>query len=483
MYKSNLFEILKCFSQKEFKEFGEYVRSPFFNKNESVIKLYEYIKKHYPDMDNDKLNKEKIYKIIFPGIKYNDGFMRTVMFNLGKLAEDYLTYLNFKADSGNSGLYLLEELNKRKIDKLFSKKIKLVEEEIEKAPYKGWKYFYEKHHLENLRNIFVNWRSFKNKNFKDYEDNSYIFSVEHLIHFFLIKVLNEYRFIYNKKNYENFETNFDLVDEIIIYLKKDGTYRKNVLINLYFTEFMLLKEEDEKYYYELKEILKLNRGSLSWHDRYSASNILQNYCTNEYYNGRVEFLQERMELYKLIISEDLYSGTEGGYMVDLIYSNIVLVGTKLKEFDWTERFINDYKDKLAPESSDVTYNFNMSRFYFFKGEFECALQTLNKLKRVNYVQYKMNIKNLTMMIYYELSYYDMAHGVIDSYRHFLASDKSLSEFRKVRYLNFINYFNRLIRLKEKPNAKELENFRFDLNQCTNVIEKEWMMEKIGELKK
>jgi hypothetical protein len=50
MHKSNLFEILNTFTLKEFKEFGEYIRSPFFNKNESVKKLYYYVKKYYPDL-------------------------------------------------------------------------------------------------------------------------------------------------------------------------------------------------------------------------------------------------------------------------------------------------------------------------------------------------------------------------------------------------------------------------------------------------
>lgn len=483
MFKSNLFDILKTLSAKEFKEFGEYVESPFFNKNESVIKLYNHIKKYYPELDNEKLEKEKAYRIIFPNVDYNDGFTRTIMFNLGKLAEDYLTYINFFNDQGNAGLHLLDELNTRKIDRIFSKKLKIIEDEIESTPYLGWKYYYEKHQLENIKNIFTNWRSFKNKNFKDYEDNSSLFSTDYLIQFFLIKILNAYRFFYNKKSYTELELDFEIVDEIVNYLKKDNPYKYNILINLYFTELLLLKEEDEQYYYSLKELLFKNADKLNWHDKYSTSNVLQNYCTIEYYNGKLNFLKERMELYKWIISRGLYSGLEGGYFDDLIFSNIVLVGSKLKEHEWIMNFIDKYKSKLAPESMEITYNYNLARAHFAQGNFEQALKDLNRIKRISHVQYKIIIKNITMMIYYELSYFDMAHGVIDSYRHFLSNDRSISELRKVRYLNFINFFNRLLRLKEKNNKKELENLSFDLTQVSNVIEKDWMMEKIEEMKK
>ena len=96
MLKTNLISILEKFDAKEIKEFSEFIRSPFFNKNFNVIRLYEYIKKQYPDFNEDKLDKMYVYKRLFNKGPYNDGFMRTTMFNLGKLAEEYLKYKNFK---------------------------------------------------------------------------------------------------------------------------------------------------------------------------------------------------------------------------------------------------------------------------------------------------------------------------------------------------------------------------------------------------
>jgi len=90
MLNSNLLELLSKFTIQEVKEFNEFVISPFFNKNENVAGLFKYIKKYYPDFNNKKLEKEYAFKKIFKNEKYNDGFMRTLMFNLGKLAEDIL---------------------------------------------------------------------------------------------------------------------------------------------------------------------------------------------------------------------------------------------------------------------------------------------------------------------------------------------------------------------------------------------------------
>ena len=109
MIKSSLLEILRTFSLKEYREFGEYVISPYFNKNEAVIKLYDYIRLHFNDIGSDKFEKEKVFSEIFPNVEYNDGFMRTIMFNLTQLAEDFLAYNNYKTNGINEELHLIKE--------------------------------------------------------------------------------------------------------------------------------------------------------------------------------------------------------------------------------------------------------------------------------------------------------------------------------------------------------------------------------------
>lgn len=81
MHKSNFIELLKIFTPKEFKEFGEFLNSPFFNKNDNVIKLYNYIKKYFPDLENVNLKKIKVYDVITGEDNYSDGFMRSVIFS------------------------------------------------------------------------------------------------------------------------------------------------------------------------------------------------------------------------------------------------------------------------------------------------------------------------------------------------------------------------------------------------------------------
>lgn len=152
MVKSSLLEILKTFSLKEYRDFGEYINSPFFNKNEAVVKLYDYIRLDFPDMNGDKFEKEKVFGEIFPKVEYNDGFMRTIMFNLTQLAEDFLAYNNYKNRGVYESLHLINELNNRLLDKHVMKSIKSASEKVNKYEHEDESYFLDMFMLDKEKN-------------------------------------------------------------------------------------------------------------------------------------------------------------------------------------------------------------------------------------------------------------------------------------------------------------------------------------------
>ena len=61
MLKSSLLEILRTFSKQELIKFEDFVRSPYFNKKENVVKLFLEIKKYAPEFESENLDKEKVY--------------------------------------------------------------------------------------------------------------------------------------------------------------------------------------------------------------------------------------------------------------------------------------------------------------------------------------------------------------------------------------------------------------------------------------
>jgi len=483
MISNTLLGMLSKFNPREFKEFGEFVKSPFFNKNIHVKQLYEYLKKFYPDFKDKRLDKEIVFKSLFDGKKYNDGFLRTVIYNLGKLAEDYLAYINFRKDDLNRGLNLLKELNERKLEKVFLKYYNEIEEDINAITFHDPEYFFKKYELQNQKEIYMDWTKFKQKDFKNYTTNTITYIDDELTSYYLSKALNHYRFMLDKNMYEQIEQNYDFIEHIMDYLLNKDTYFKEKLkIKLHLYEVLLIKEKKEEHYTILKNIFVSSFEKLSKSDLYSLHNVLQSYCVYMGYQNKTGYSKERFGLYKICLEHKLYAAAEHIYFDDLMFANIVSSALAVKEFEWAERFTEQYKDMLSPENTDVVVNYSYSRLYFSKNDFEKALWYINNIRSIKHIQYKLPVRDLTLKIYYELGMLAQSAYQIDSYRHFLNNNKgSLSEERFKRILNFLRFYTRLVKIKEKNSLKDIGKLNDEIENSPNTLERTWLLSKTGEM--
>ena len=162
----------------------------------------------------------------------------------------------------------------------------------------------------------------------------------------------------------------------------------------------------------------------------------------------------------------------------------IIVGKSIivLHFVKTEKFIEQYKGAISPDNSDVVINYCYARLAFNKGEFEKALWHLNAIKTIRHIQYKLPVRDLTLMTFYELDMLNQSAYQIDSYRHFLNNNKgSLSEERFTRILNFLKFYTRLLKIKEKRSMKEIVRLKEDIESTGNTLEKFWLLKKTGEL--
>ena len=121
MISSKAIELLKSFSEAEFKEFGLFAASPYFNRENVQVKFYEILKKHYPDFSSRTFTKEQIYKKLYPGKTFSDGVMRNILSKTLELAENFISIQHFQKDEFTYSYTLMRELSKRKAEKLFIK--------------------------------------------------------------------------------------------------------------------------------------------------------------------------------------------------------------------------------------------------------------------------------------------------------------------------------------------------------------------------
>jgi hypothetical protein len=119
MISSKAIDLVKTFSEDEFKKFGLFVSSPYFNKENIQVNFFDILKKYHPEFDNRNFVKEKVFRRLYPGKKYNDGVMRNILSKTLDLAENFISIQNLQSNEFNCSLALIRELSNRKIGNLF----------------------------------------------------------------------------------------------------------------------------------------------------------------------------------------------------------------------------------------------------------------------------------------------------------------------------------------------------------------------------
>jgi SMC interacting uncharacterized protein involved in chromosome segregation len=153
----------------------------------------------------------------------------------------------------------------------------------------------------------------------------------------------------------------------------------------------------------------------------------------------------------------------------------------LKEFEWMEHFINTYIEKLAPEQRENMHNYSSAKLHFVKRNYTFALDYIMK---VNYdlFTFKYDVKTITMQIYYELNYIEEAYNLMDTYKRFLVNNKNVSQSFREWNVNFVKFYQFLLNYKTGKNKIRLDEIEKQIKDIPNVASKNWLEDKVKELK-
>ncbi len=479
MIKSSLLEILRTFSLKEYREFGDYINSPFFNKNEAVIKLYEYIKLNFSETESEKFEKEKVFSEIFQNVEYNDGFMRTIMFNLTQLAEDFLAYNNYKSKGIQEDLHLIRELNSRNLDKHVLKNLNSVSEKVNNYDHEDESYFLDMFLVEKEKNVLYD-RTKKLLNKKDISEHDHLSESENLIRFFFIHILKRYRYLLNRQNVMNMNFEFEFLSEILKYLvdnmdKYSGLPSLKGLVS----QVMLLKTENDDHFYECKKIYMDLDNSIGRGERHNGLVLISGYCITQHYKGRTEMMKEFFEIQKFREKHGIIKMNKNDFVTTVYYRSIVTAAVLVNDIEWGEMFINKYKSELQPEGRESAYNFSMARIREKQKRYEESMNYLKNVKLED-VYYKVNVKSLMTKLYFDMGLMNELADQLDTFRKFLKNDQLInSDFRRVNN-NYVKLLTDLVKLKENSGRVKAPEFRKKLEE-TDTISKDWLMEKLDEL--
>ncbi|MBP7184397.1 MAG: hypothetical protein KBA06_02735 [Saprospiraceae bacterium] len=474
MRYTKLYLTLSYLDKLEIKKLNDFLSSPYFNKSKILYQLFTIIEPILlKNTEYDKIpDKQFFWKKIYKTEKYDDARFRKLCSDLYALVLDFVRQRGVDNDFIISNWATLKGLQNLDMKKMFAPVSSRIDDKmaslnknsldfyllsylVETEKYQMFEYDLNRTQKSNIEDI--------NRNLDLY------FYINKLI--YLNKVNSQKKLMKIDYDLQNIDGVLDLINHT--------DYVHNPIIKILNTVIESINHPDEVMVFDkLVNLLKeytpvLNRDDIEGYYTYCL-----NYCTEKGNKGNLEFWSKFIIIVKLMIANDLL--LQNGKLSPWRYKNIVTVGLREKDFVFVEDFINTYKDFLDDDLREnaVTYNTALLRFYQKKYN-----KVIELLRDVEYedISYNVGSKNMLLSVYYETDEIEPLYYLFESFRAFLNRNKELSVTVRTGYLNLIKFTKKLTKIKF-GDASEIEKLENEINAAQGVMSKNWLLEKVKELK-
>ncbi len=471
MLDSKLILIFKTLSSKEVNRFEAYIQSPFFNKSEKVIQLFDLIKATYPNFMEEKLNKAVILQELFDSKPNAEASLRALMSQLTKLLEDFITYIHFSQDDKAYERQLLTALRDRLLKGQFEKRYKRAGKTLTQKTTQDINYFYHSLSLSEIytQHIISSDRTLKT-GLKELMEKIDIFYVAMKLKY-TSTLLNLEQVFNERSELRFFEEALQFVENSPI-----GTI---AFIQLYHQACLLLREQkNEQHYHKLKVLLEEHSSKVHPRELRGLYVLLTNYCVQKTRVEAEKYTYELFELYKTMLQKKVLLIAEN-YISPHVYTNIVTVSLRVKEFEWVKKFIEENKKLVLPKNREDVYNYALANLNFCLQEYDKTKEHLQKMNLID-PYYFLSHKVTLIKTHYELQEKDSLHSTIESLRIYLIRDTALSDRNRQACQSFINLFKKIIRIRG-GGKKSLDVLHEEIKAALTG-EQLWLLEKVDELK-
>lgn len=478
MYKSSLIEILRTFDKQEMLRLEDLVSSPYFNKKSNVLKLFLEIRKYYPEFTDANVEKEKIWKSLFPKKDFNYGIMKNLIHDLHKLAIRFIELENYSVKKFDSEINILEQYFSRNLPKSYGKKRDDLKSYMSKE--KPSADLYSREFIIGRKDMEYLYANYTLKNIKDFDFSpiykSLVFNF--FSNFFLLNAN-----IYTCQIHFKISSEQDFLEMVMdLY---SGSDLKNYYTDIFYYILKISRDQrDVSDYLKLKELCFANFDKLNRADRRTVLESLILYCIHKTNSGDQSFYKDRYQYHKMMDEHDLLLNDNNKEIEGYQFVNTNVAACSSGEYEWAEDFVNRYKSKLPAGEGRRFVNLAYTHLYFKKGEFEKALTYLSKCDNA-YGMDKINIKTYEAFLYFELKYYEELKNLVDTSKRFINNDKMISDEIKVLYRKFIEAVNMLNEYRyksenENDDTFELQEIRKYIAE-NNMPHKGWLLSKITQL--
>lgn len=478
MIGQKILKTLQTLDPATFRRLGDAFASPYFTNSPLLLKLYTLLKKEYPAFDTRKLNKEKIFKALYPGKPFNDGALRVLVREFARITEDFVVFESLKNDESSHLKMLTRWYGEHNLYAEFEKSTHTLLAKMEIQPYRDVEYFND---AAGLYASYFFHEGTEKHTLDDQVLTQLMESMDRSYILFKMRVASEMK---NRERILSKQYDIPLLNETIA-LGAAELLKDNLPFRMYNMLFTMYPESDNpETFYALKDLFTTEIGKLRPFDQSMMITQLCNYAVLQLNKGNNRFSKELFELYQLAITYNLL--LSNGKIEAAVYQNIVSSGCREKELVWTKEFVKEYTPFLDADIRQDCQTMALAMISFNQSEYDQAIQLITKHHFFN-VLIQINARTILAKAWFEkfiLNYdcYDQLIYQLDANEKFTRRNNIVSRLKKEENLNFLMTLRQLVLLitEKKPASFVRSRLENNLNSRYPIISKDWFLLKIDQ---
>ncbi|MCB0623681.1 MAG: hypothetical protein KDC43_07135 [Saprospiraceae bacterium] len=438
--------------------------------------LLGYCRQWHPDFPAERMRKDDLHRLIYPGKAYREKRIRQLFSDLSGLTEAFFAVQVALQQEEWQERLLLEGLAARKLDSHFlqrsQRRIARRQAEAVQGP-EHYRAMYEDLQRQTAHRFVVDYAAAVANADR---------AQQYFDQWFVLVKLRYYCDWFSRKRFLSGQKELPLFESVWEYLETELRER-GFLFDLYYLLLRLLRDDERSLFPEIRDRLWAHQPAMEEADQRIVLQCLLNYCLRMVQQLGGTYVRTSWELYRFGIEKKIL--IVDGRLTDLTFTNIVVNGADLKEFAWTWEFVERYAGCLDPEVRQTAVALARAYLHYKQDQFD---EVVGLLRDVEYMadSYKIRGRSLLLRTYYELfcrqgNYPLELFSHLEAFRRFLQRNRVLTDARKAGYLQLISLLRRMVRLqmREYRGHRAWEKLAAEVQASPGVVAQPWLLEKIA----
>ncbi|MBK9270592.1 MAG: hypothetical protein IPM48_03255 [Saprospiraceae bacterium] len=459
-------EIIQNLDGRTLGRLHKYLNSPYLCSDSSLSATLESAR-IYCQMNVKSLDKNLLYQLIFGHSVYDDTKLRLRM---SRLFGHIKKFLSIERESSlEDRLVVLKLFRKKSMDKFYAEYYQETKEFIFQQKLRNEHHFEQEYQLRLEHYEFLASKKrqgeFNLKEISDSLETSYI-----------IKKLRHCCRVAHVQSIYKMDTPFPFIEEIIRYIELEKLHEIPVLGFYYYNYLAILHPLEDHYFRKCLKIYNEHNAGFEEEERREVFINILNYCIRKINEGVDQYNETVFELY--------LRGLEHGFMLEqnklsrFTYRNIAEIGINLKEFDWVDQFLDEYKHKLDKAWQSSFYQFEKGRVLSEKRNYKEALSYLSQLSFTDPL-IELSVRLERIRIFYEMGEDELSQYHVDSMDQFLRRKNNFG-YHSEYYKCFLKYTRKLLKINPN-NQEQVKKLIHSLKAEPKITGKKWLLEKFASL--